>query len=77
MSDPVPTPREAVFRAAGKPLDDPNFADALNVYRERLLAAWQEGSLDPAYCPYDCDGCHDEELCPCPNCVGTRKEYGS
>lgn len=21
----------------------------------------------PAYCPYDCSGCHDDE-CPCSNC---------
>lgn len=22
----------------------------------------------PAYCPYDCSGCHDRDSCPCPDC---------
>ena len=24
-------------------------------------------------CPYDCDRCHDEDTCTCPNCVGYRE----
>lgn len=23
-------------------------------------------------CPWDCDGCHDEEECPCENCARKR-----
>lgn len=28
--------------------------------------------LQPAYCPYDCSGCHDDE-CPCDNCATPRR----
>lgn len=28
----------------------------------------------PAFCPYDCDRCHDLDSCPCPDCTRTRDE---
>lgn len=26
----------------------------------------------PTFCPHDCDRCHDEKTCSCPNCTRTR-----
>lgn len=28
----------------------------------------------PDWCPYDCDHCHDDDTCPCPNCTRIREE---
>lgn len=66
------TPREKLMAAAGKTEDDADFAQALNEYRDDLLAA--APSMDPQYCPYDCDHCHDDETCTCPNCVFWRED---
>lgn len=72
MSDDL-TPREKLFRAAD-PADDTVFAAALDKYRDSLRAAWQAGELEPVYCPYDCDHCHDNDTCVCPNCQRIRDE---
>ena len=49
------------------------FAVALDEYRDSLRAAWDAGELDPVYCPYDCDSCHDTPTCPCENCKVLRE----
>lgn len=67
------TPREKLFRAAD-PEDDAAFSVALDEYRDSLRAAWDAGKLDPVYCPYDCDSCHDENVCPCENCKSRRDD---
>lgn len=67
------TPREKLFRAAD-PADDAAFSVALNEYRDSLRAEWDAGKLDPVYCPFDCSGCHDENVCPCENCKSRRDD---
>jgi hypothetical protein len=27
----------------------------------------------PDWCPYDCDRCHDTDVCECPNCISFRE----
>lgn len=72
-----PSPRQKLFDAAG--LNEGSsrfyaFARELDRYRDRLLAWWQSGSVDPVYCPYDCDRCHDADECVCINCRRHRGE---
>lgn len=67
------TPREELFAAAGKDMDDVEFGAALDLYRDRLLAA--APSMDPPYCPYDCDRCH-HDTCNCVDCADMRERLG-
>lgn len=42
----------------------------------RVLARSLGASADvePTYCPFDCDRCHEHDDCPCPDCTRTRDE---
>lgn len=68
------TPREKLWThfLAADPPDDIAFSQALNEYRDALILAVYSGQVDFPYCPYDCDGCHDTDTCPCPNCDRLR-----